>query len=207
MTRDFWNERYGQPAYVYGTEPNVFFRDTLLQLRLVGDILLPAEGEGRNAVFAAQQGLRVTAFDQSEAGRDKALKLAASRGVSLTYLTGTPDELALDGQQFDVIGLIYAHFPADVRARYHRWLVPMLRPGGVLILEAFRKEHVTYRAANPGVGGPGEASMLFSADELRAEFAGLDIIDLQETVVTLNEGDFHRGEGAVIRLIARQPLA
>lgn len=74
----FWNERYSQAEYVYGETPNVFFAAQLDKLS-AGTIILPCEGEGRNAVYAASQGWEVKAFDASEAGQKKALLLAEKK--------------------------------------------------------------------------------------------------------------------------------
>ena len=87
QTSRFWNDRYAQPEFAYGTEPNQFFADQLAQLT-PGTLLLPAEGEGRNAVFAAQHGWTVDAFDFSEAAQTKARQLAANRGISISYTLG-----------------------------------------------------------------------------------------------------------------------
>ena len=76
---NFWDERYSTDEFIYGKEPNEFFRENLLKIR-PGKLFLPGEGEGRNAVFAAKNGWTVDATDQSEIGKLKALKLASESG-------------------------------------------------------------------------------------------------------------------------------
>ncbi|MCL6523882.1 MAG: class I SAM-dependent methyltransferase [Thermoflavifilum sp.] len=202
----FWDERYGQPEYVYGKQPNKFFQEQIDQLS-PGRILLPAEGEGRNGVYAAQKGWRVDAFDISAKGRHKALQLAAAAGVSIHYQVGDLDHLSFTPASYDVVGLIFAHFPASHRRQYHRQLMGLLKPGGRIILEGFSKAHRAYQQENPHVGGPQEEKLLFSQEELLEDFAGLDIVLLEEPEVSLQEGLYHIGKGRVIRLIALKPLS
>lgn len=201
--RQSWDERYSTEAYAYGEEPNVYFREILAELP-AGKLLLPAEGEGRNAVHAARQGWAVEAFDQSAAGKSKALQLAEKHGVSISYQVGDALEMAYPAETFDAIALIYAHFPADIRAAVHRHLLPSLKVGGVVILEAFSKRHIPLRQANPAVGGPTDIAMLFSEEEIRQEFPAMDIIALTETEIELNEGAYHIGRGSVIRFVGRK---
>jgi len=201
--KQFWDERYSSPAYAYGTEPNTFFKQQLSMIP-PGKLLLPAEGEGRNAVFAATQGWQVTAFDQSEAGKRKADQLASEKGVKLDYLVGTLDDLAFEVETFDAIGLVYAHFPAEWKEKYHRVFDTLLKPGGLVVFEAFSKGNLEYVRRNPGVGGPKDPGLLFSLEELRTYFPHYEYDLLAEEEVFLQEGLFHRGTGLVIRMVARK---
>lgn len=200
----FWDERYDRPEYIYGKQPNAFFAEQLRQLRPEGKLLLPAEGEGRNAVFAAEQGLEVTAFDQSERAAEKARLLARERGVRIDYRVGDFTDMHFGAGGFDVIGLVYAHFPASVKEDYNRRLTSLLRPGGWVIFEAFGSAHLEYRAKNPAVGGPGDARMLFSVAELERTFPDFEAIVLREEVATLSEGSHHLGTGSVVRFLGRK---
>lgn len=148
---DFWNVRYATDEYVYGTEPNLFFRENLLRLT-PGKILLPAEGEGRNAVFAAKQGWQVTAFDNSIEGQRKALQLAKKEGVSISYLMNSFDSANFPTQYFDCIALIYTHMPANERNTNHRKLVSFLKPGGYLIIEGFSKNQLQFNSIQAARG-------------------------------------------------------
>lgn len=199
-----WDERYGQAGYAYGEQPNVFFMEQLEKLNL-GNLLLPAEGEGRNAVFAARIGWKVMAFDQSIEGKKKALALAEKNKVQIDYLVGEFSDLHFEEASFDALGLIYAHFPAEVKSAYHQNLSRYLKKGVTVIFEAFSKNHLSYNASNPKVGGPKDVDMLFSTDEIRQDFAGFEILLLEETEVELHEGIFHNGLGSVIRFVGRKP--
>ncbi|ROI04924.1 class I SAM-dependent methyltransferase [Chryseobacterium sp. G0240] len=193
-----WNDRYRNEDYAFGKEPNVYFKKEL-DLLTPGKILLPAEGEGRNAVYAAKQGWEVTAFDISEEGRNKALKLAAQNDVHIGYHVGELPELDFEEESFDVIGLIYAHFPAEVKSEYHQLLNKLLKKDGIVILEAFGKNHLEYVLRNEKVGGPRDAENLFSVEELKKDFPDYDYRLLREEVIDLNEGNYHIGTGSVIR--------
>ena len=203
---DIWNTRYADPRYAYGTAPNVFFAEQLKKYRPIGCILLPADGEGRNGVYAAEQGLEVHAFDLSTEGRQKALRLARDRNVSLDYRTGDFRELGYRADSFDVLALIFAHFPAGHKEAFNRQLGTYLKPGGLLLFEAFGSDHLRYRTADPKVGGPGDEAMLFSTQELARTFPDFEVSLLEERAVELREGPFHQGTGSVVRMVARKPL-
>jgi cyclopropane fatty-acyl-phospholipid synthase-like methyltransferase len=165
-------------------------------------VLFPAEGEGRNAVYAATLGWEVSAFDLSESGRDKALQLAAQKGVGINYSVSTLEDFAAAKESFDALVLIYAHFPASSRKTYHEKLAAYLKPGGLLLVEGFSKAHLHFQAVNDKAGGPKDPSMLFSKEELLEDFEGFECQLLQEDVVQLNEGLYHVGESAVVRMVA-----
>ncbi len=198
-----WNERYGKPEFAYGELPNNYLKGQLNRLNS-GSILFPAEGEGRNAVYAAKLGWNVSAFDISEAGKSKALQLAKSNDVSINYQVGALETLKFTQQPFDAIALIYAHFPADIKSKCHTELDKLLRQGGIVIFEAFSKKHIEYNSKNEAVGGPKELDMLFSMAEIKSDFANYEIIELEETEIELNEGLFHNGTGSVIRFVGRK---
>lgn len=198
--KDFWNARYGAEEYAYGTLPNVFFRNQLTHLS-PGRMLLPAEGEGRNAVHAAQQGWEVTAFDLSDAGKQKALQLAADQGVHLAaYEVGDVVHLDFPADSFDAIALIYAHFPADKKVAYLRKIAEWLKPGGTLIFEAFSKDQIAYQQEYSS-GGPPQIEMLFSVEEIAVIFPGFEFSLLEQTETELGEGEFHKGLASVVRCV------
>ncbi len=195
MTSTFWNERFGQAEYVYGKMPNVFFAEQLQHLS-PGHLLLPCEGEGRNAIFARQLGWDVLAFDSSTAGREKALQLAQEKGLTLDYQIADATQIELPEAAFDVLALVYAHFPVALRAGVHARLLGALKPGGVVILEGFHVQQL----GKPS-GGPKDVQMLFSEELLREDFADMNITLLQRASPVLNEGKFHQGAAEVIRLV------
>jgi len=202
MMKEFWNQRYSAANYAYGKEPNNWLAEQLKFLQ-PGRILLPAEGEGRNAVYAARLGWQVQAFDMSEQGKAKALALAAEHGVSIEYTITTADAAEYPAQSFDAIALIYAHFHSAVRTGLHRKWVQWLKPGGVIILEGFSQNNLTHRQANPGVGGPADVELLYTPADIASDFAALQTIELSEQVIELSEGDFHVGQGSVVRYTGR----
>jgi SAM-dependent methyltransferase len=200
---DKWNERYRKEVFAYGQQPNNYLKEQLQKLG-PGAILFPAEGEGRNAVFAAKLGWLVSAFDISVEGKNKALRLAENNKVTIDYQVDELQNLKYNMGQFDAIALIYAHFPAEIKSLYHKSLDKYLRKGGVIIFEAFSKKHLDYLARNEKVGGPRDLDMLFSIDEITSDFDNYEIIELEEKEIELNEGQFHKGTGSVIRFVGRK---
>jgi len=203
MSKNMWDERYRQTAYAYGKEPNAFLKDQLESLE-GRSILFGAEGEGRNAVFAAKMGWEVHAFDTSKEGKKKALRLAKENNVNIKYSVGELPSLIFEREEFDAIALIYAHFPPKLKSDYHKILFRKLKKGGVLIFEAFAKDHLKYRKVNPKVGGPTSLDMLYSIDELKSDFLDATFLSIIEKEVYLKEGRFHNGKGFVIQFIAQK---
>lgn len=200
---DRWDERYSKDEFAYGEQPNNYLKEQLEKLP-VGSILFPAEGEGRNAVFAAKLGWAVSAFDISAEGKNKALRLAETNNVTIDYQVCKLETLNFKLEEFDAIALIYAHFPVDIKSLYHKTLDKYLRKGGLIIFEAFSKRHIDYISKNEKVGGPKEIEMLFSIDEIKSDFDNYEIIELEEKEIELKEGLFHNGEGSVIRFVGRK---
>jgi SAM-dependent methyltransferase len=201
--KNMWNERYMDNEFVYGKEPNLFFKEWLQKLES-GSILMPADGEGRNGVFAAQLGWKVTSSDLSEEGKSKALELANEKNVAQDYSVGDLEELEFKKESFDAIGLIYAHFAADKKSFLHKKLNDYVKPGGIIIFEAFSKSHLLYNIKDPKVGGPKDKNMLFSIAEIAADFENYEILLLEEKQIILDEGKYHIGKGSVIRFVGRK---
>lgn len=200
MNHDFWNQRYSEPGFAYGTEPNAYLVSQRHLLRPGMKALAVADGEGRNGVWLAQQGLDVLSIDASEAGLRKAAQLAADRGVPLRTEHADLATWTWPEAEYDVIAAIYIHFPAELRARMHHSMLQALKPGGVLILEAFTPEQLKFKS-----GGPPVLEMLYTAGQLRLDFAGGEILQLEECITDLAEGRYHRGPAAVVRLVLRRP--
>lgn len=198
-----WDERYKDPEFAYGKDPNMFFKEWLSKFE-PGSILMPADGEGRNGVFAARLGWEVTSFDLSVEGQSKALQLAREHHVALAYIVSDLEQLQFERETFDAIGLVYAHFSADKKSLFHRKLNDYLRPGGIIILEAFSKSHIHLNKLNPKVGGPTDINMLYSKSEIIADFENYEVLMLEEEEILLNEGKYHIGKGSVIRYVGRK---
>lgn len=201
--KEFWDERFSSEEYVYGEEPNKYLKAKLSEL-YPGEIMFAAEGEGRNAVYAAREDWKVTAFDQSREGKKKAMKLAEKHEVKIDYRVGDLPELGYEKDEVDVIALIYAHFSKELRQEYHKLLLSYLRRDGLVIFEGFSKKHTAYQKANPKVGGPKDEELLFSMEEIKKDFGALNFLELSEEEVDLREGEFHNGLGAVIRFVAQK---
>jgi SAM-dependent methyltransferase len=197
--KEMWEERYGADEYAYGEEPNAFFKACLDRLPELGRLLLPAEGEGRNAVYAARQGWQVDAFDFSEAGRDKALRLAARHGVHIHYEVADYESAQIEPGAYDAVALIFAHKHERIRRAVHRKLVTALKPGGYLFLEAYSQDQLAY-----GTGGPPRAELLYTLEDLREDFADLELVELEQIEAEIHEGRYHTGLASVVRLVARR---
>lgn len=202
--KEMWDKRYAVDKFVYGREPNQFFKGSLEKLNITGKVLLPAEGEGRNAIYAAKQGLSVDAFDISSEAQKKALRYADAEGVSLNYQVGALNDLSYNNESFDAVALVFAHFPPPLREGIHSKLSELTKPGGLVILEAFSVGNLPYREKNPSVGGPDKAALLYTTEMIAADFAGFEILKLEENEIELKEGELHNGTAKVIRFIGRK---
>lgn len=195
--KDFWEQRYAEDGYSYGEAPNSFLK-SVIDTVTPGTILLPAEGEGRNAVYCASIGWEVDCFDYSENGKKKALELAEKRGVHINY--------AIDNlmsfrptKSYNAIALTYIHQPPDIRKKIHGFFTAYLKPGGIIVLEAFAKEQLGNSS-----GGPADISMLYSMEELSDDFSNLSIEALERVTCVLTEGKYHQGKAEIVRMIGRK---
>lgn len=190
-----WNQRYAEKDFAYGLLPNEFLKEQLEKLPK-GNILLPCEGEGRNAVYAAQKGWNVTAFDFSEAGFKKANLLASQNQVTINYSIADALEIMFEPESFDAIAIIYAHFPEQVRIQFHAKIMTWLKPGGSIILEVFNPLQLN----NTSVG-PKDVSMLYTKEIIQHDFKKLTTKLLSLESIVLNEGKYHQGNAEVIRYV------
>lgn len=198
----FWDIRFGSDEYIYGEQPNEYLKEKLSELQ-TGNILFPCDGEGRNSVYAAGLGWQVDAFDMSASGKKKTMMLAEKTGVQLNYSVCMLEDFESE-IQYDAIALIYAHFPEDVRREYHQRLSQFLKPGGILILEAFSKNQLKFQQQNPNAGGPKTENMLYDLSEIKDDFKDFELIEAVEQQTVLNEGNHHSGDAMVIRIFAKK---
>ena len=192
-----WNKRYAENESVYGTEPNVFFKN-FINTHNPGSILLPAEGEGRNAIYAASKGWRVDAFDFSEPAVKKALKRAAEKNILLHYEIRNIEDFLPD-KQYDAVALIYVHLPVTIRKEFHQRVYESLKPGGYLVFEAFAKEQIHYNS-----GGPKDLALLYDAPAICSDFSFLHMLFCAQKEVVLDEGIFHKGKAEVLQLVGQK---
>jgi len=194
-----WDERYAGESFFYGTDPNDFLREHAPGIRTGGRVLCLGEGEGRNAVFLAGLGLSVVALDQSAVALRKALRLAESRGTSITTLQADLESYSIEPGCWDAIVSIWCHLPTALRAKVHAQVVAGLKPGGVFLLEAYRPEQLQF-----GTGGPKAVDMLPTLAQLREELSGLELVYAAALERDVHEGQGHSGLSAVVQVLARR---
>lgn len=195
-----WNQRYAQDGFVFGEAPNAWLRDHAHHWRPGQRVLCVADGEGRNSVWLAQQGLRVQAFDLSPVGVAKARDLAARRAVQVDYQVADCDGFAWPQAVYDGVAAIFVQFadPA-MRARLFAHIVDSLAPGGVLVLQGYTPQQLVYRT-----GGPSQVENLYTDALLREAFGALELLALSDYETEVDEGAGHRGRSALIGLVARK---
>lgn len=196
-----WNKRFENDGYIFGLEPNEYLRAQTVHLAPGSRALCVADGEGRNSVWLARQGLRVDAFDISEVGVSKARALAAEAKVAVEFSVADCDRWTWTVETYDVVVAVFVQF-ADppMRDRLFANMVRTLKPGGLLVLQGYTPKQLEYKT-----GGPPIASHLYTAELLRAAFARLRIIELREYEAELTEGTQHHGRSALVGLLARKP--
>lgn len=197
MENQFWDQRYTENETVYGTEPNRYFK-AFIDSHRPGSILLPAEGEGRNAIYAASKGWEVDAFDFSPVAREKALKRAKNLGLTINYFTARAEDFKA-GKRYDAVALIYVHLPEEVRKGFHQEVYQSLKSGGYMVLEAFAREQI-----NNTSGGPKDGALLYDAPTICTDFPFLHLLSCGQKTVLLAEGPFHQGKAEVLQMIGQK---
>ena len=192
---DFWNDRYNQKDYLYGLQPNDFFKSQIVKYK-PGNLFMPGDGEGRNSVYAASLGWKVDAVDFSSAAIEKARKLSGSFNLQMNYEIEDLNEYIPKINFYDAASLIFVHLPPVVRKNLHAKLIDCLKLQGVIIIEVYEKKQMGKNS-----GGPQSEEMLYSIDELQNDFSNLQILYLKEVLIDLNESEKHSGEANVIRFV------
>lgn len=196
---NFWDERFSTEEYIYGTEPNRFFKTQIDKILKPGKLLLPGEGEGRNAVYAASMGWYVDAFDQSSVAKRKSLKLAEKNEVRIRYTIADLRNFMPIKNYYDAAAVIFVHLDPHTRKVFHKKIIDSLKPNGKIVLELFSKQQL-----GKSSGGPQDLSMLCSLKDIKNDFKELETILLEEKLILLNEGDKHSGEASVIRFVGEK---
>lgn len=192
-----WDQRYAEDGFAYGTKPNDFLKASMDKLRPGGKILCLADGEGRNSVYLAENGYKVSCVDLSPVGLDKATALAQSRSVSIETFVADLKDYQISADSYDAIISIFCHLPPAIQEHVHGQIHKGLRPGGVYILEGFSKDQINYNT-----GGPRKPEMLMDLDSVKRELEPLYFHHAIETERLIREGKYHNGKGAVIQIIA-----
>lgn len=196
---NIWDQRYASENFYYGTEPNDFVRKMSSMLQRKGNVLCLAEGEGRNAVWLAGQGYRVTGVDGSEVALRKMQRLAHERGVQVTGIHADLEVFPIEPASWDGVVSIWCHLPRPLRRKVHREVVKGLKSKGVLILEAYTPDQLHYKT-----GGPPTADLMPTLEELREELRGLEFLLAMELEREVHEGMGHNGLSAVVQVVARK---
>ena len=196
---NFWDQNYSIEGYKYGVSPNEFLHQQAHLIPERASVLLPGDGEGRNGVWLAKQGHRVTSVDKSIVGLEKAQAFAAQELVVLDTILADLSDWSPAPESVDAVVLIFVHLPPSVRASVHQRLAKALKPGGVLILEAFHPKQLDFSS-----GGPKALEMLYSLKNLRADFDEiLDEILAWNGEIALDEGPGHQGQAHVSRWVGQ----
>ena len=203
-----WNERYAGEDFFYGTEPNAFLVSQKALLKPGMRCLAVADGEGRNGVWLAQQGLEVLSVDASHVAQAKAKKLAQQRGVAMLFEQvdllqwDWPVLSSAEGSEndFDVVVAIFIQFvTSPQREQMFAAIKRCLKPGGLLLLQGYTPRQLEYRT-----GGPSQVENLYTEAMLRKAFADMDIVQLREHDSVIREGTGHSGMSALIDMVARK---
>ena len=196
-----WNKRFEEEGFIFGVEPNEFLLAQAPRLVAGTRALCVADGEGRNSVWLARQGLQVDAFDIAERGVAKARALAAAAGVSVDYSVADCDRWAWPADTYDAVVAIFVQF-ADppMRERLFAHMVRALKRGGLLLLQGYTPKQLEYKT-----GGPPILANLYTAELLSTAFAELEMVELRCYEAELNEGNRHAGRSALVGLVARKP--
>ena len=194
-----WDKRYDTDEYVYGTEPNGFLKSVADRIPK-GKILCLGEGEGRNAVYLAELGHKVTAVDSSPVGLKKARRLAENRDVAIETIVADIEQYSIQPDSWDAIVSIFFHLLPEPRRNLHRQVAAGLRPGGVFILEAYTIDQLRFKT-----GGPKTEELMMSLEALKEELEGLYFEHGMEMEREIPEGKLHTGKGAVVQILAFKP--
>jgi cyclopropane fatty-acyl-phospholipid synthase-like methyltransferase len=197
--RAMWDERFSQDQPVYGEAPNGFLQTQAFRLKPGMKVFVPGDGYGRNGIWLARQGLQVHTLDLSPVGVERARKTAQSAGVSMTIEIGDLSTWTWPVGKFDAVVSIFLHLPPEVRAKIHGSMLHALKPGGIVILEAFTPAQLQHTS-----GGPKQVELLYTAELLRQDFAGAKAVQLEEKEIQLDEGHMHRGPASVVSGIFRK---
>lgn len=195
-----WNERFQTENYVYGREPNAFLTEFQKKIKVSGKALAIAEGEGRNAVYLAEQGMKVTAWDYAESGLAKTNKLADERGVAVTTELVDLNEAKWSRANWDEIVCIFGHFPTELRHKTLQGVKEAVKPGGYFLTEVYSHYQIPYKS-----GGPQELDFLYKPEEFLKIFAEWRIVHFFMGEVVRHEGEFHNGESHVIQFVGQKP--
>ena len=195
-----WDERFAQAEPVYGEQPNAYLRAQAHRLIPGCKVLVPGDGYGRNGIWLARQGFRVCTVDLSPVGVERARKSAQADGLAMSIEEADLATWTWPLGEFDAIASIFLHLPPDLRPQIHARMLAALKPGGLLIIEAFTPAQLQFSS-----GGPKQLELLYTAEILQEDFTGTEVLELLEVEIDLDEGRLHRGRAAVVQGVFRKP--
>lgn len=197
--KEFWNARYDRDDFAYGTSPNSFFKEQLWDQKF-GRLLLPGEGEGRDAVYAAKKGWLVHAFDYSEVAAAKAVVFAHNEGVKFEYQVTDIDSFETASNYYHLISVSFLHLSEELRMKFHKQMIDAVLPGGKIIAEYFSKKQIDLNS-----GGPKNIDLLYTKEQLQGDFSEIITLGLSEQLISLDNGSFHQDEAWVLRFFGKKP--
>ena len=195
MSKDFWNSKYSEREFAYGTQPNAFLKEQIEMLK-TGKALFLGEGEGRNAVYASKIGWEVDAVDFSSSAKAKAIKLAEVNKVTINYEVSDLNDYTFKETYYDLVVMIFVHLPLDLRRKVFNKSIQSLNQNGKIIIEAFGKDQI-----NNASGGPRSLDLLYSEKDILDLVNELKTILLESKTFNLDEGEHHKGKADVIRYV------
>lgn len=196
---NIWHQRFSDDEYFYGTAPNDFLVEASSYLPEHAELISLGEGEGRNAVFLAEQGHHVCAVDMALSGLEKAAKLARERGVVLQTVHADLTNYSFAAEAWDAVINIFCHMHQTERPAFHQQIQATLKSGGLFIFECYSTKQPQYQT-----GGPAKIELLYTVEELQRDFVAMDILHLAELEREVHEGQGHTGLASVVQLIARK---
>jgi len=194
-----WDERFSRPEAVYGHKPNAYLHSKIFQIKSGGRVLVPGDGYGRNGIWLARQGFVVHTVDISSVGVARARKAAQAAGLTMSIDQVDLSRWTWPESDFDAVVSVFLHLPPDKRPGIHAGMLRAVRPGGLLILEAFTPAQLRHSS-----GGPKQVELLYTAEMLRKDFLGAEVVELEEAEVSLDEGHLHRGPASVVHGVFRK---
>ena len=194
----FWDNRFQNNLQAYGKAPNEYIK-TFIEQHDPGKILFPGEGQGRNAIYAAMHNWEVDAFDYSSVAREQTLNIADQFDIKINYWVETFQDYLPKSGYYDAVALCYVHLPAKDRTSFYHKLWQCLKPGGLLVMEAFTKTQLAYQS-----GGPKAIELLFDQKTVVDDFQAFEIVEILEMETVLDEGTFHQGPAHIIRYLGKK---
>jgi len=194
-----WDERFAESEPVYGEHPNAYLSAQSQRIAPGCRILVPGDGYGRNGIWLARQGFQVSTVDLSPVGVARARNSAQAAGLTMAIEQADLASWTWPEAQFDAVASIFLHLPPELRPQIHARMLGTLKPGGLLIIEAFSPAQLQYSS-----GGPKQVELLYTAEVLRKDFVSAGVLELQQVETEIDEGRLHRGPAAVVHGVFRK---